>query len=117
MLQFRILAMQCTNHLYIWIIVYTCLSHVYTEIQISVLVYEIRKHVQNMFVPCLYLDIPTQTSSYMLQTAQSMLSTGFSRNKKRLITGFKPRTFCIPASCLNHYATSIHASMQYLQYM
>ena len=83
MLQFRILAMQCTNHLYIWIIVYTCLSHVYTEIQISVLVYAIRKHVQNMFVPCLYLDIPTQTSSYLLQTAQSTLSTCFARNKKK----------------------------------
>jgi hypothetical protein len=70
--------------IYIWIIVYTCLSHVYTEIQISVLVYAIRKHVQNMFVPCLYLDIPTQTSSYMLQTAQSTLSTCFARNKKKV---------------------------------
>jgi hypothetical protein len=68
--------------IYIWIIVYTCLSHVHTEIQISVLVYAIRKHVQNMFVPCLYLDIPTQTSSYMLQTAQSTLSTCFACNKK-----------------------------------
>jgi hypothetical protein len=37
--------------------------------------------------------------------------------KKSKITGLKPRTLCIPASCLNHYATSIHASMQYLQYM
>ena len=68
--------------IYIWIIVYTCLSHVYTEIQISVLVYAIRKHVQNMLVPCLYLDIPTQTSSYMLQTAQSTLSTCFACNQK-----------------------------------
>ena len=70
--------------IYIWIIVYTCLSHVYTEIQISVLVYAIRKYVQNMFVPCLYLDIPTQASSYMLQTAQSTLSTCFACNKKKL---------------------------------
>ena len=68
--------------IYIWIIVYTCLSHVYTEIQISVLVYAIRKHVQNMFVPFLYLDIPTQTSSYMLQTAHSTLSTCFACNQK-----------------------------------
>ena len=93
--------------MYIWIIVYTCLSHVYTEIQISVLVYAIRKHVQNMFVPCLYLDIPTQASSYMLQTAQSTLSTCFACNKKSIIAGLEPSTLCIPASCLNHYTTRL----------
>jgi hypothetical protein len=37
--------------IYIWIIVYTCLSHVYTEIQISVLVYAIRKHVTDTASP------------------------------------------------------------------
>ncbi len=31
--------------------------------------------------------------------------------KKCIITWFEPRTLCIPASCLNHYATSIHASI------
>ncbi len=79
--------------IYIWIIVYTCLSHVYTEIQISVLVCAIRKHVQNMFVPFLYLDIPTQTSSYMLQTAQCTLSTCFARNKKKY--NYRTRTMHI----------------------
>ncbi len=36
--------------------------------------------------------------------------------KKSIITGLEPRTLYIPAS-LNHYATSIHAKMQRLQYM
>ncbi len=70
-----------------------------------------------MFVPCLYLDIPTQTSSYMLQTAQARYLQVLHAIKKRIITGFKPRILCIPASCLNHYATSINAGMQHLQYV
>ena len=37
--------------------------------------------------------------------------------KKSIIAGLEPRTLCIPASCLNHYATSVHAVMQYLQYI
>ncbi len=37
--------------------------------------------------------------------------------KKSKITGLEPSTLCIPASCLNHHNTSVHACMQYLQYM
>ncbi len=34
-----------------------------------------------------------------------------TKSKTCITTGLKPRILCIPASCLDHYATSIHANI------
>ncbi len=103
--------------IYIWIIVYTCLSHVYTEYKYLFLYMQ----SENMYKTCLYhvytwIYQPKQVHTCYKQPKARYLHV-LHAIKKSIITGLEPSTLCIPASCLNHYATSVHAGMQHLQYI
>ncbi len=76
---------------------------------------------ENMYRTCLYhvytwIYQPKQVHTCYKQPKARYLHV-LHAIKKSIIAGLKPSTLCIPASCLNHYATSFHAGMQYLQYM
>ena len=76
---------------------------------------------ENMYRTCLYhvytwIYQPKQVHTCYKQPKALYLHV-LHAIKKSIIAGLEPSTLCIPASCLNHYATSVHAGMQYLQYM
>ena len=76
---------------------------------------------ENMYRTCLYhvytwIYQPKQVHTCYKQPKARYLHV-LHAIKKSIIAGLEPSTLCIPASCLNHYATSVHAGMQYLQYM
>jgi hypothetical protein len=70
---------------------------------------------ENMYSTCMYyvhtrIYPPKQVHTCYKQAKARNLHV-FQAIKKCTITRFEPRTLCIPASCLNHYATSVHASI------
>ena len=76
---------------------------------------------ENMYRTCLYhvytwIYQPKQVHTCYKQPKARYLHVKYAI-KKSIIAGLEPSTLCIPASCLNHDATSIHAGMQDLQYM
>jgi hypothetical protein len=76
---------------------------------------------ENMYRTCLHhvytwIYLPKQVHTWYKQPKACYLHV-LHAIKKSIIAGLEPSTLCIPASCLNHYATRVHAGMQYLQYM
>ena len=76
---------------------------------------------ENMYKTCLYhvytwIYQPKQVHTCYKQPKARYLHVLYAI-KTIIIAGLEPSTLCIPACCLNHYATSVHAVMQYLQYM
>ena len=76
---------------------------------------------ENMYRTCLYhvytwIYQPKQVHTCYKQPKARYLHV-LHAIKKSTITELEPSTLCIPVSCLNHYATRVHAGMQDLQDM